>query len=201
MSDYNQYFDFISSINAVLAKDLPAMMPLMRRLFPICRSITGEGTRQTLDIIGEMIPLQHTRVPTATKCFDWEVPREWNIRDAYVKDSKGKRVIDFKASNLHVVNYSIPVRLRLSLTELQNHLHSRPDYPDAIPYLASYYNDYWGFCLAHEQRKNLPEETYEVVIDSTIGPGYLDYAQSHLEGSHEKRNIFFHEYLPSIDGQ
>src|SRR5882757_8208932 len=114
MARAQAYFAVATAIEQRLAAGLPLMMPLMERLFPICRSITGEGVRQTLDVIGRMVPLERTQVPTGTQCFDWEVPREWNIRDAFVKNSKGERVIDFKAHNLHVVNYSAPVDTKLT---------------------------------------------------------------------------------------
>ena len=173
-----------------MAKPLPAMMPMMRELFPICRSITGEGVRRTLDIIGKVIPLERGRVPSGTNCFDWEVPREWNIREAFVKNSSGEKIIDFSANNIHVVGYSVPVRTHLSLEELKQHLHSMPDFPDAIPYRTSYYNEHWGFCVSDEQMKSLKEDFYEVVIDSSLEPGYLDYAQCLLPGTGEGE-VFF----------
>ncbi len=188
------YFDRISRLDALASGDLPAMMPLMRRLFPICRSLTGEGVRRTLDLLGERAPLERRRVPTGTRCFDWDVPLEWNIRDAFVKNSRGEKIIDFAAHNLHVVGYSVPVRARLSLADLQPHLHSRPDMPDAIPYRASYYQREWGFCLTHRQRKGLPEDSYEVVIDSTLSPGHLDYAEARLPGQ-DPREVFFSTYI------
>ncbi len=188
------YFDRISRLDALASGDLPAMMSLMRRLFPICRSLTGEGARRTLDLLGERAPLERRRVPSGTRCFDWDVPLEWNIRDAFVKNSRGEKVIDFAVHNLHVVGYSTPVRARLSLAELQPHLHSRPDLPDAIPYRASYYREDWGFCLAHRQRERLPEDTYEVVIDSTLSPGHLDYAEVRLPGQ-DPREVFFSTYI------
>jgi len=188
------YFAVAMAIEQRLAAGLPPMMPLMERLFPICRSITGEGVRQTLDVIGRMVPLERTQVPTGTQCFDWEVPREWNIRDAFVKNSKGERVIDFKAHNLHVVNYSAPVDTKLTLDELQGHLHSLPDQPTAIPYRASYYNEGWGFCLSHDRRQRLEDDTYHVVIDSTLAPGVLDYGECRLEGA-GPQTVFFSTYL------
>ena len=126
-----------------------ALYALVERLYPICRSITGEGVRQTLRILGEYIPLAIHEVPTGTPAFDWEVPKEWNIRDAYIKDASGRRVVDFNSSSLHVVSYSTPVRATLSLEELKPHLHTLPDHPDWIPYRTSYWKEYWGFCLAH----------------------------------------------------
>ena len=193
------YFAFAASIEATLGGDLPEMMPLMRRLFPICRSLTGEGVRETLRIVEESIPLERTRVTTGTRCFDWEVPREWNIRDAYVANGRGERIIDFRKSNLHVVNYSVPVRARLSLRELDEHLHSLPDQPDAIPYRASYYHESWGFCLTHRQREQLVEDDYDVVIDSTLAPGEMEYAQSVVPGA-DRREVFYSTYFchPSL---
>lgn len=132
-----------------------AMYALMKRLFPICRSITGNGVRETLAIIGEHIPLITIEVPTGTKVFDWTVPEEWNIRDAYVMDDKGNKIIDFKVSNLHVVNYSVPINKTVSLSELQEHLYSIEEQPNAIPYITSYYEKRWGFCISHENRKKL----------------------------------------------
>lgn len=160
------------------------MMGLMRELFPICRSLTGPGVRQTLDLIEQSgVRLQRTSIPTGTACFDWEVPREWSVRDAYVCDPSGNKVIDFQQSNLHLVGYSVPVRARMRLADLQPHLHSLPEQPDAIPYRTSYYNEYWGFCLSHEQREKLADGEYEVVIDTTLEPGNLDYATARLAGT------------------
>ncbi|MEJ1964024.1 MAG: DUF2172 domain-containing protein [Gammaproteobacteria bacterium] len=149
----------------------------MEELYPICRSITGQGVRDTLDILGRFIPLARSSVPSGTKVFDWEVPREWNIKDAYVKDSTGRRVVDFRAHNLHVVNYSVPVNARMTLAELRPHLHAISDQPDWIPYRTSYYRDVWGFCLTQTQLDSLVDGEYEVKIDSTLEPGRLDMAE------------------------
>jgi len=154
----------------------------IEELFPICRSITGDGLRQTLRHVAARIPLEIHEVPTGTQAFDWTVPREWNIRDAYVSDSQGRRVIDFQKSNLHVVNYSVPVRKRLSLAELRDHLHTLPEHPDWTPYRTSYYRDSWGFCLSQRQLDSLPDGEYEVVIDSSLEPGSLSYGESVLAG-------------------
>jgi aminopeptidase-like protein len=199
MGAHEGYFSTIEALEQKACSGLPAMMPLMERLFPLCRSLTGQGVRQTLDIIGDMIPLERTQVPTGTQCFDWQVPREWNIRDAYVKNSKGERIIDFKANNLHVVSYSVPVRAKMDLAGLQEHLHSLSDYPDAVPYRASYYHEAWGFCLAESERRNLKDDTYEVLIDSTLAPGVLDYAQSRRPGA-SASEVFFSTYVchPSL---
>jgi aminopeptidase-like protein len=159
-----------------------AMHQFMTTLYPLCRSITGDGLRETLRQIQTQIPLTLYEVPSGTQVFDWTVPREWNIRDAYVKNSQGDRVIDFRQSNLHVVNYSIPVHETLSLEELKAHLFTIPDRPDWIPYRTSYYKDSWGFCLTHKQLLELPEDQYEVRIDSTLEPGHLTYGEYYLPG-------------------
>ena len=170
-----------------------------RELFPICRSITGEGVRQTLRLVGERIALEHYEVPSGTAVFDWQVPPEWNIRDAYVKDSRGRRVIDFQESNLHVVSYSTPVRESMSLADLRPHLHSIPEHPDWIPYRTSYYRPYWGFCLRDRDLQSLPEGRYEVCIDSTLAPGHLTYAECYLPGaSSQEILIFTHVCHPSL---
>jgi aminopeptidase-like protein len=154
-------------------------------LYPICRSISGDGVRETLRRIGEIVPLDVHEVPTGTPAFDWTVPREWNIRDAYVKDAQGTRVIDFQSSNLHVVGYSTPVDTRMTLSELNEHLFTIPEHPDWIPYRTSYYQESWGFCLAHETLLGLPEGTYDVRIDSTVDEGYLTYGEYFLQGDRD----------------
>ena len=168
-------------------------------LFPICRSITGAGIRETLESINKRIPLEITQVPTGKDVFDWTVPREWNIRDAYIKDASGTRVVDFKHSNLHVVNYSMPVHATLSLAELETHLYSLPEQPDLIPYRTSYYKEDWGFCLSHNQRSVLEEGSYEVCIDSTLAAGNLTYGECHIAGrSSEEVLISAHCCHPSL---
>jgi aminopeptidase-like protein len=158
---------------------------LMRRLFPLCRSLTGAGVRATFEVLKEFIPLTSIEVPSGTRVFDWTVPDEWNIRDAYVAAPDGTRVIDFRRSNLHVVSYSEPVRARLSLEELRPRLHTLPDRPDVVPYRTSYYERSWGFCLPHRQLLELEPGEYEVVIDATLAPGHLTYAELRLEGQLE----------------
>jgi aminopeptidase-like protein len=155
---------------------------LIRELYPICRSITGNGTRETIARLQQEIPLAVSEVPSGTEAFDWTVPKEWNIRDAYIKDSKGVRIIDFRQSNLHVLNYSVPVHARMSLEQLRPHLYTLPDRPDWIPYRTSYYAEKWGFCLTHRQYEALSEQEYEVCIDSTLESGYLTYAECLLPG-------------------
>ncbi|MBD2078558.1 DUF4910 domain-containing protein [Leptolyngbya sp. FACHB-17] len=168
-------------------------------LYPICRSITGDGFRETLRQIERFIPLKRFEIPTGTQVFDWTVPREWNIRDAYVKNSRGDRVIDFQQCNLHVVNYSIPVHQTMSLEELKPHLFSLPDRPDWIPYRTSYYKDTWGFCLTHKQLLELPEDQYEVFIDSTLEAGNLTYGEYYLPGEIEDEVLIScHACHPSL---
>jgi aminopeptidase-like protein len=175
------------------------LWPLLERMYPICRSITGNGVRQTLDLIETVIPLQRFEVPTGTPAFDWEVPPEWNIRDAYVADESGRRVIDFRAHSLHVVSYSTPVRRRMTLHELQPHLHSIPDRPDWIPYRTSYYKENWGFCLRHRDRERLAQGTYDVVIDAELKPGHLTYAECVVEGKGDEFAIIYtHTCHPSL---
>ena len=159
------------------------MRELLERLYPICRSITGEGVRQTLALLQEVIPIEVHEVPTGTPVFDWTIPKEWNIRDAYVKNARGERVIDFQRHNLHVVSYSVPVRASMSLAELRPHLHTLPGQPDLIPYRTTYYKEDWGFCLAHRQFQALPEGNYEVCIDSSLEPGHLTYGEFLVQGA------------------
>lgn len=176
-----------------------AIHALMRELYPICRSITGDGVRRTLARLKEEIPLEVHEVPSGTQVFDWTVPREWNIRDAYVKNSSGERVIDFQRHNLHVVSYSVPVRGKMSLAQLRPHLHTLPDQPDLIPYRTSYYQEAWGFCLPHRQLEQLPEGEYEVCIDSTLQDGHLTYGECLVKGaSAQEVLISCHVCHPSL---
>ncbi len=177
----------------------PAIHALMRELYPICRSITGDGFRQTLARLKKEVPLEVHEVPSGTKVFDWTVPREWSIRDAYVKNSSGDRVIDFRRHNLHVVNYSVPVQGKMSLAQLRPHLHTLPDQPDLIPYRTSYYKEDWGFCLPHRQLEQMPEDEYEVCIDSTLQDGHLTYGECLLKGaSAQEVLISCHACHPSL---
>ena len=155
---------------------------LIERLYPICRSITGDGVRQTLRILQEYIPLTIREVPSGTRVFDWAVPKEWNIKDAYIKNSKGEKLVDFQKSNLHVLNYSLPIHEKVSLDELKAHSFSLPDKPDWIPYRTSYYKENWGFCLSHKQLAELQEDEYEVLIDSTLRDGHLSYGEYCIKG-------------------
>jgi aminopeptidase-like protein len=158
-------------------------LELVRRLFPICRSLTGDGVRQTFDVLEGHIPLQRREIASGTKVFDWNVPQEWNIREAHITAPDGTRVVDFQRLNLHVVGYSEPVRATLPLEALRDRLHTLPDQPDLIPYRTSYYDRTWGFCLSHRQFEQLEPGEYEVVIDSTLEPGSLSYAELEVEGS------------------
>ncbi|WP_405920311.1 DUF4910 domain-containing protein [Streptomyces longwoodensis] len=158
------------------------MYALVERMYPLCRSITGDGVRATLDIVGEYIPLQRHEVPTGTQVLDWTVPQEWNIRDAYVADATGRRVVDFAASSLHVLGYSVPVERTMPLSELRAHLHTLPEQPKWVPYRTSYYRPDWGFCLAQETLDALPDDDYEVRIDSTLADGHLSYAEHVVPG-------------------
>jgi len=147
------------------------------KIYPFCRSITGNGVRQTLREVGAHIALDIHEVPTGTAVFDWTIPREWNIRDAYIKNERGEKVVDFQKSNLHVMSYSVPVQRRMSLGELKQHLYTLPDQPELIPYRTSYYAENWAFCMAHSQLEALQDEAYEVLIDSSLADGHLTYGE------------------------
>lgn len=169
---------------------------LIKYLWPINRSLSGDGVRKTLMILKQNIGIQFQlkSVKTGTKCFDWTVPNEWNIRDAWIKNSKGEKIIDFKTNNLHLVGYSEPVDALLSLDELRERLHTLPDKPDAIPYITSYYKQNWGFCMTYEQYKSLDDEKYHVFIDSTLSPGRLDYGEVVIPGK-ERKEVLFSTYI------
>ena len=165
------------------------MHALVEELFPICRSITGDGVRQTLEILGRRLPLAVHEVPTGTQVFDWTVPEEWNIRDAYVATGDGRRVVDFRESTLHVVNYSEPVRTTMTLEELRPHLHTLPESPERIPYRTSYYERTWGFCLSQRAFDELEEGEYEVTMDTTLEPGRSRTASACSRASARKRSF------------
>jgi len=168
-------------------------------LYPLCRSITGNGVRQTLRLLQARIPLEIHEVPSGTQVFDWVVPREWNIRDAYVKDSWGQKVIDFQKCNLHVVSYSVPVHRKMPLVELKNHLHSMVDHPDWVPYKTTYYKETWGFCLSQTVLGQLTDGDYEVFIDSELQAGHLTYGELVLPGrSSEEVLLSCHICHPSL---
>jgi aminopeptidase-like protein len=159
-----------------------AMHALIRELYPICRSITGDGVRETLRRIARDIPLKIHEIPTGTRVLDWTIPKEWNIKGAYIKRSDGSKVVDFSDSNLHVLNYSAPVHETLTLEKLREHLSSMPEHPDWIPYRTSYFAERWGFCLSHKQLAAMREGLYEVRIDSSLSDGHLTYGEICVPG-------------------
>lgn len=161
------------------------MVRRIARLYPICRSITGEGVRQTLRILSEELPLEIFEVPSGTQVFDWTVPREWNLREAYIASTDGERLVDSRDSNLHVLSYSAPMRRRVSREELHEHLFSIPEHPEWIPYRTSYYQENWGFCVAEKQRLQLQDDEYDVCIDSDLSDGSLTYAELLIPGAEE----------------
>jgi aminopeptidase-like protein len=175
------------------------MHALASQLYPICRSITGAGVRETLKILQQHIPLDVHEVPTGTQVFDWTVPREWNIRDAYIKNSRGEKVVDFKMCNLHVMSYSTPLHAKLRLEELKQHLFTLPEHPEWIPYRTSYYKENWGFCLSHSHRLELKDDEYEVCIDSSLRDGHLTYGEYCLKGDTEEEILIScHVCHPSL---
>ena len=176
-----------------------AMLALITQLFPICRSITGNGVRQTLKILRQTIPLKTHEVASGTKVLDWTVPPEWNIRAAYIKGPDGHKIVDWQESNLHVVSYSEPIHRTMPLSELQEHLFSDPEHPQVVPYRTSYYKKTWGFCLSHEERSRLAPGQYEVVIDSSLEPGHLTYGEFYHRGQ-EKAEILISTHIchPSL---
>lgn len=172
------------------------MYELCERLFPICRSITGDGVRKTLQMLVEVYgnEINIHEVPTSTKVFDWTVPKEWNIKEAYIENSKGQRVIDFKNNNLHVVGYSLPVDKFVDLQKLKSVVYTQPDQPDAIPYVTSYYKERYGFCMSQNQLDKLPEDTYHIVIDSELKEGSLTYGEIIIPGD-TKEEVFLSTYI------
>ena len=163
---------------------------LVEELFPICRSLTGEGVRKTLRRLQDFIPLQIHEIASGSQVFDWTVPPEWNIREAWIKNAAGEKVIDFAEHNLHVLGYSTPVDQTISLPELKDHLYSLPDQPEAIPYITSYYKERWGLCLSHDQLQSLPDGDYHVYIDSDLEPGVLNYADLVIPGESSEEILF-----------
>src|SRR5882757_9158914 len=168
-------------------------------IYPICRSITGRGVRETLRAIGAHIKLEVHEVPTGTAVFDWVIPREWNIREAYIRNERGEKVLDFAQSNLHVMSYSVPVQQRISLAQLKQHVYTLPDQPDLIPYRTSYYAEDWAFCMPHRLLESLRDETYEVFIDSSLTDGYLTYGEYLHQGETEEEFLLSaHVCHPSL---
>jgi aminopeptidase-like protein len=176
-----------------------SMLALIRELYPIGRSITGVGLRATVARLSEIVPLQVTEVPSGTQVFDWTVPDEWSVEEAFIEAPDGRRITDMKTSNLHVVGYSEPVDEKMTLAELKPHLHSLPEHPDWIPYRTSYYSRSWGFCLADRVLKSLPEDRYRVVIRSRLAPGSLTLAEYvHPGATTDEVLIFAHDCHPSL---
>lgn len=190
----------VSLLRELASEDAGVMLhDFASRLYPICRSITGNGIRKTLGAIGERIPIELHEVPTGTPVFDWNVPKEWNIHDAYIKTLDGRRVVDFRQCNLHVMNYSVPIRATLPLKDIKPHLFTIPDHPDWIPYRTSYYKEDWGFCLSHNQLLQLDDSEYEVCIDSSLEEAHLTYGECYLPGrSKEEVLISCHVCHPSL---
>jgi aminopeptidase-like protein len=175
------------------------MRARLERLYPICRSITGDGVRRTLEDLAMDLPLERKAVPSGTAVHDWVVNDEWNVREAWIADEDGNRVVDFREHNLHLVGYSVPVRARMTLEELRPHLHALPDHPDWIPYRTSYYTRTWGFCLTQRQLDELRPGSYDVVIDSTLEPGELVWGELLVPGeSAEEVLVSAHVCHPSL---
>ena len=171
----------------------------IERLYPLCRSITGDGVRETLRILSEIVPIEVHEVPTGTPVLDWTVPNEWTIRDAWIKDHRGQRIVDFRECNLHVVSYSTPVQKRISRSELDQHLHSLPDHPDWIPYRTSYYHETWGFCVTDKIRQAMTDPEYEICIDADLKPGHLTYGELLIQGQTDQEVLIStHVCHPSL---
>ncbi len=158
----------------------------LKNLYPICRSLTGDGTKYTLEYIKEQIPINIYTIDSGIEVFDWKVPKEWNIKDSYIKNSKGEKVVDLKNHYLHILNYSIPIHTKLSLDELKKHIYTLPEFPNWIPYKTSYYKENWGFCMKHNDFIKLEDDIYEVFIDSSLENGKLHYADLVIKGKSDK---------------
>ena len=173
------------------------MYRLCEELFPICRSITGNGVRETFRILQERVPeITIHEVPSGTQVFDWRIPKEWNIYDAWIKNGKGEKILDFQKTNLCVVGYSLPVNKKISLNELLPLIYTQPDQPDVIPYVTSYYKECYGFCMTQNQKDALGEDTYHIYIDSDLSDGSLTYGEIIIpstEGNNEE--IFLSTYI------
>jgi aminopeptidase-like protein len=176
-----------------LQADADQLWSLMEQLFPICRSMTGNGVRDSLRLLRRVTPIEIVEVPSGTEVFDWSVPDEWNVRDAFVKDSTGRRVVDFRVSNLHLVNGSRPVRDIMNWASLRPHLHTLPDQPDLVPYKTCFHKNEWGFCLSQAQFdsiENAAKGPYEVVVDTTVGEGSFTYGEVFLQGETDREVLF-----------
>jgi aminopeptidase-like protein len=185
---------------SVREKYLVEINSLFKKLFPLCRSITGQGVRDTLELLKGVEAFTRNDISSGTDCYDWRIPQEWNIREAYIADEAGNRIIDFQQNNLHVVSYSAAIDKQLSFEDLEPHLHTLPDYPQAIPYRTSYYHETWGFCLTYEQYLKMDRKgTYRVRIDSKYFDGKLDYGEALLKGKSDKE-FLIHTYCchPSL---
>ena len=163
-----------------------AIYQLAARIYPICRSITGEGVRQTLRCLRELVDIELHEVPSGTQVLDWTVPREWSLRDAYIADAAGRRIVDLARSNLHVMSYSTAVDAVMPLAMLKEHVFTLPDQPDLVPYRTSYYAERWAFCMSHRQLAALPDGLYRVVIDAALAPGSLTYGEYVVNGSSDE---------------
>lgn len=175
------------------------MFEFMKKLFPLCRSITGNGTRETLKHIKKIIPLQIKEIASGTRVFDWTIPEEWNVTDAYIKNSQGQKIVDFKASNIHLMGYSVPIYSYMSLEELKKNLITLPEHPQWIPYATSYYKKDWKFCITYKQYQELPEDLYEVYVGTSLRKGYLSYGELYLKGQSQEE-VLLSTYLchPSL---
>jgi aminopeptidase-like protein len=175
------------------------MYGLIEELYPICRSITGNGVRETLNRISRIVPLDIHEVPTGTQVFDWTVPREWNVDEAFIEDRNGKRLVDFRDHSLHLVSYSVPVDGVFGWDDLEPHLHTMPEHPDWIPYRTSYYKENWGFCLAHRDLDRFKAGPFRVVIRSRLTDGSLTYGETVIPGASAREVLFFnHVCHPSL---
>jgi len=191
------HFDDLDSTD--LVKDGRELYEMVSALYPICRSITGDGVRKSLRLLQGTVPLELHEVPSGSQVFDWIVPMEWNIRDAYIKNPTGQRVVDFRRSNLHVLNYSVPIHRTMSLAELRPHLFTLPETPDWIPYRTSYYRETWGFCLSHHQLEAMTDGEYEVCVDSTLESGHLTYGEYRIQGATDDEVLIScHSCHPSL---
>ncbi|MCX6127142.1 MAG: DUF4910 domain-containing protein [Proteobacteria bacterium] len=171
------------------------MYRLAEELFPICRSLTGNGVRKTLEILQEHLPrMRQFEIPTGTRCFDWTIPKEWNIKGAYIAKLNGERILDFALNNLHVVSYSSPINSRIKFNQLRDHLHTIPTMPTAIPYITSYYQENWGFCLSQDLLETMKDDEYDIKIDSTLENGHLTYSELIIPGKLDTE-VFLSTYI------